>query len=260
MPRKMEEPTVKELGKGNAISKVCAVLSALTAQSPLRLNEISEATGLNRVTALRILEELTEAGFIVRGGNPPRYDFGPEVVAMAAAASRSFNIRDAVRPSLLRLADQSGDTVLLSVRTGAESVVVDRVVGDYPIRANFLDIGSRRPLGIGGGSMALLAWLPPAERDAVLDITCSRIAAYPRIDRAILQDHIAQAQARDYVAMFDIVVEKMGAIGLPLRDAQGRVVAAISITALSERIAEREAALVEMLSQESRAIARQLGR
>jgi DNA-binding IclR family transcriptional regulator len=258
MARRIDAPKVRELAKGNAISKVCSVLSALTMQSPMRLNEISDATGLNRVTALRILEELGETGFISRAGSPPRYDFGPEIVAMSAAASRSFNVRNAVRPSLLRLADLTGDTILLSVRSGAESIVVDRVVGDYPIRANFLDIGSRRPLGVGGGSMALLAWLPQAEQEAVLDITVGRLDIYPRIDRPVLERHIAEARERGFVAMYDIVVEKMGAIGLPLRDAQGQVVAAISIVALSERIAEREAMLVDALNQEARAISRQL--
>ena len=259
MPRKIDAPTVRELAKGNAIAKVCSVLSALTAHSPLRLNEISEATGLHRVTALRILEDLSETGYIARSGNPPRYDFGPEVVAMSAAASRSFSMGDAARPSLLKLADLTGDTILLSVRSGAESIVIDRVVGDYPIRANFLDIGSRRALGIGGGSMALLAWLPHPEREAILEITLGRSGSYPQISRAVLNDHIATATARGYVAMYDIVVQKMGAIGFPLRDAQGQVVAAISIVALSERISEREPMLVEALIQEARAIARHLG-
>lgn len=258
MAKKIAAPTIKDLGKGNAIAKVCAVLNTLTANSPLRLNEISDATGLNRVTALRILEELAETGYITKSGNPPRYDFGPEILAMSAAASRSFNIRDAVRPSLLRLADLTGDTILLSVRSGAESVVVDRVVGNYPIRANFLDIGARRILGIGGGSMALLAWLPIAEREAILDITTSRLDAYPKITREILQEHIDGAVARGYVTMYDIVVEKMGAIGYPLRDAHGQVSAAISVVALSERIAEREKMIVDALAQEAKAILRQL--
>lgn len=256
MPKKLDVQTVKDLAKGNSIAKVCAVLSTLTAKSPLRLNEISDATGLNRVTALRILEDLAQSGFITRSGNPPRYDFGPEIVAMSAAASRSFNVRDAARPSLLRLADLTGDTILLSVRSGAEAIVVDRAVGGFPIRANFLDVGMRRPLGVGGGSMALLAWLPQAEREAILDITANRLESYPSITRVVLQEHIEAATARGYVTMYDIVVQKMGAIGFPLRDTRGQVTAAISVVALSERISEREQMIVEALLQEAKAISR----
>lgn len=259
MPRRSEAPGLRDLAKGNAIAKVCAVLRALGERSPMRLSEIAEATGLNRVTALRILEDLGAAGFVSRSGTPPRYDFGPEVVALSAAASRALDIRAAVRPSLVRLADLSGDTVLLSVRANAEAIVVDRVVGDYPIRANFLDIGSRRPLGVGGGSMALLAWLPDPERDAILDITAQRLAAYPQITPEVLRSHIEAAHRDGFVTMCDIVIEKIGAIGFPLRDAQGQVRAAISIVALSERILERRARLVEALHEEARGIARLLG-
>jgi len=258
MPRRSEPPGLRDLARGNAIAKVCAVLRALGERSPMRLSEIAAATGLNRVTALRILDDLGAAGFVSRGGTPPRYDFGPEVVALSAAASRALNIRDAVRPSLVRLADLSGDTVLLSVRANAEAIVVDRVVGDYPIRANFLDIGSRRPLGVGGGSMALLAWLPGPERDAILETTAQRLERYPRIDRTTLEQHIEKARAQGHVAMYDIVVPRMGAVAVPVHDAAGQVAAAISIVALSDRIAEREADLVEALHREARAIARLL--
>lgn len=256
--KKIEAPTAMELGKGNAISKVCAVLSTLSERSPLRLSEIADATGLNRVTALRILEELTATGFIQRMENPPRYDFGPEVVAIAAAASRSLNIRDIVRPSLLRLADLSGDTVLFSVRSNSEAICVDRVTGDYPIRANFLHIGSRRPLGVGGGSMALLAALPAGERAAVLEITCNHLAAHPRLNRAVLEDHIRAYETQGYVTMYDLVVEKMGAIGYPILDGYGNVLGSISLVALSDRVREREPALVEAMAQEVRQIVRQL--
>ena len=256
--KKIDTCTLRERAKGNAIAKVCAVLSTLSARSPLRLNEISELTGLNRVTALRILEDLGEAGFVARSGNPPRYDFGPEVVAMAAAASRSFNLREIARPSLLRLAELTGDTVLLSLRSGAEAVVVDRAVGDYPIRANFLDIGSRRALGIGGGSMALLASLPAPERDAILDMTCKRLDDYPQITRSVLEAHIEQLREQGYVTMLDIVVNKMGAIGLPLMGRNGELLGAISIVALSERISERREMLVNALNAEARVISRHL--
>lgn len=259
MPRRSEPSGLRDLAKGNAIAKVCAVLRALGERSPMRLSEIAEATGLNRVTALRILDDLGAAGFVSRSGTPPRYNFGPEVVALSAAASRAFNIRDAARPSLVRLADLSGDTVLLSVRASAEAIVVDRVVGDSPIRANFLDVGSRRPLGVGGGSMALLAWIPEPERDAVLEATAQRLETYPRIDRSILERHIAEARARGHVVMYDIVVPRMGAVAVPVRDAAGQVAGAISIVALSDQIAEREAELVEALHREAQAISRQLG-
>lgn len=247
-------------GKMNAIAKVCSVLRSLSANSSLRLSQISSATGLNRVTALRILEELSDNGFIERKGTPPRYSFGPEVLAMAASVSRAHDITNIVRPSLLRLAEYCGDTVLLSVRSGAQAICIDRASGSFPIRANFLDIGSRRPLGIGAGSTALLAWLPKAEKEAILEITCNRLEDFPDISEDVLNQHIEKAIETGYVVMVEVVIEKMGGIGYPIRDAQGGVVAAISIAALTERILEREVLLLAELKREIRKIEIQLTR
>ena len=50
-------------------------------------------------------------------------------------------------------------SAVLSLPSGIESLCIDVEEGTYPIRANYLRVGSRRPLGVGAGSLALLAWL-----------------------------------------------------------------------------------------------------
>ncbi len=247
-------------GQVNAIGKVCAIFKVLSARAPLRLSEVVEATGFNRVTALRILGELVGQRFVTREGNPPRYSLGPEAVAMGSASSLTQDVRSAARPSLLRLADLSEDTVLLSVRSGAESICIDRSVGSFPIQANFLHVGSRRPLGVGAGSMALLAWLPEGERESILDVTERHLGAYPRLGRAVLAGHIRAAQARGYVLMLDIVIDRIGAIGVPIRNREGEVIAAISITALTERIVSREQELAGAIQREVAGIERAIAR
>lgn len=258
MPRQKNGATTAGSSAGNAIGKVCAVLRTLSANPPMRLNAIADATGLNRVTTLRILDELTAQGFVARAGAPPHYSPGPEAVAMGAASSLSVDIRGAARPTLVRLADLSGDTVLLSVKSNAESICIDRAHGTYPVQANFLHVGSRRPLGVGAGSMALLAWLPEIERNSLLDVVEKQLAPYPRITRAVLEEHIQDAQQRGYVYMLDIVVGRIGAIGFPVRNNQGEVVASISIAAISERITEREEQLAKAMATEVEAIRRRL--
>lgn len=247
-----------KLGQGNAIDKVCAIFSLLSERSPLRLTEISQATGLNRVTALRILEALSVNDFIRRSGNPPRYSFGPEVTAMAVN-SQLPDLRELVRPSLMRMADLSGDVALLSVRSGTESICIDRVTGDYPISNRTLEIGTRRPLAIGAGSMALLAWAPPSEHDTIIEITLSRTAeSYPRMTREVILEQIKVARERGYVMLLDIVIEKLGGIARPIFDPGGNVIAAISVTALRERIADREAQLSAALMHEQDRIRKML--
>lgn len=247
-----------KLAQGNSIDKVCAIFSLLSERSPLRLSEISHATGMNRVTVLRILDSLCANDFIQRAGNPARYCFGPEVTAMAVTSPLP-DLRQLVRPSLLRMADISGDVALLSVRSGTDAICIDRITGDYPISNRTLDVGTRRPLGIGAGSMALLAWSDPSEHEAMIDITVSRAAEpYPRMTKTLIQETIFRSREKGYVVLLDVVIEKLGGIACPLYDGNGHIVAAISVTALRERIADRETELATALLHEQERIKRLL--
>lgn len=244
-------PPVPAAPEPNAVQKVCAVLRALAAPAPRRLTELSAETGLNKVTALRILDTLAQEGFAARAADGRSWRPGSELMAFAASAGRPDDLRALARPSLVRLAELSGDTVLLSVRSGVEAVCVEREIGSYPIRANYLDIGSRRPLGVGAGAMALLAWLPDREVDAILGIVVQRLGPYPRLNQAAIRTRVSESRARGYVVLLDQVVDTMGAIGVPVRDAAGRTVAALSIAALTTRIRAREAELAEALRREA---------
>lgn len=245
-------------GDPNSIQKVCVLLRALAAHAPQRLSELSASTRLNKVTALRILETLVQEGFVQRTADGRAYLPGVEALAFAASFKRSDDVRELARAGLVRLAELSEDTALLSVRSGVEAVCVERQVGSYPIRANYLDIGSRRPLGVGAGSMALLAFLPDREVEAVIGVLGARLAPYPRSTPDSMRAEISAARKRGYVVLLDVVIDKMGAIGAPIFDPTGRPIAALSIAALSERIRDREAMLGEALLREADLIKREL--
>lgn len=239
----------------NSVQKSCRILRSLTEPRVSRLSEIAGQAGLNKVTTLRILEVLCREGFIRRDDKTKTYSLGNEVFILAAALRDRDDLRARARPSLVRLAATSEDSVLLSVRSGGtESVCVDREVGSFPIRANYLDIGSRRPLGIGAGAMALLAWQPQAEIEAILPLVEQRLPQYPNISLAWLKSEIARSRERGYTVFLNMLVERMGAVGVPILGPDGTAVAAISIAALSDRLSSRMDQLVGMLKREAEAI------
>jgi DNA-binding IclR family transcriptional regulator len=156
---------------------------------------------------------------------------------------------------MMRLAAFSEDTVLLSVRQGFESVCIDRETGAFPIRAAYLDVGSRRPLGVGAGAMAVFAWLPDDELQVLLEEVAPKLSAYPDFSVQSIRMEIDAARKRGYAIVLNRVVERMGAVGVPIIGLDGRPFAALSIAALSDRLAARESVLVAMLQREARQIA-----
>jgi DNA-binding IclR family transcriptional regulator len=237
------------------VQKICRLLRVLSTPHPLRLADICASTGLHKSTALRLLEALAQEGFVERDAGTKRFILGEESLLLGLAMQARDHVSKRARPWLVRLAALSGDTIILSARRGNEAVCVDREFGTYPIRANYLDIGSRRPLGVGAGSMALLAWLPESEASAILaEIAPAVEARYPRVDRALLEAEMGQAPARGHSMLLDVVVERMGGIGVPVFGSDGKPVAALSIAALTERIAPRLGLLVPALQEAAAAL------
>ena len=242
--------------KFNAIQKVCAILRVLAQNSPLRLTEIADVTSLNKATTLRILSSLIEEGFVSRVAGAKTYELGQEARVMAVSARRSVDIAELAQPSLLRLSEKSADTALLSVRSGVEALYLARSVGSHPLQPNYLQIGSRRPLGVGAGSLALMVWLPDAEIDAIIEVIVPRLAKSPRITPKYLRERIVAARKHGHTVLIDAAYPGMGGVGVPIRDDAGQVVAALSVGASSDRIRRREAELADMLKKEALIVSR----
>lgn len=235
----------------SSVERAMRILRVMSEGSNARLTDIAAAAGLDKATTSRLLESLVRDGFVSRDSETRQFALGPELMVLGAAALRRFDPRPLVRPSLMRLTAQFEDSVVLSIPSGIESLCIDVEEGTYPIRANYLRVGSRRPLGAGAGSLALLAWMPEAEREAALDILAHQMGRYPRITPALLRERIADARERGHVVLLDVVIERMGGIAVPILDPEGRPVAALSIAALNDRILSREAALAQALLHES---------
>ncbi|WP_050422855.1 IclR family transcriptional regulator [Bradyrhizobium tropiciagri] len=254
--RKRPLPEPGQPDKFNAIQKVCAILRVLAQRSPLRLTDIADTTSLNKATALRILNSLIEEGFVSRVTGAKTYELGQEARVMAVGARRSVDIAELAQPSLLRLSERSADTALLSVRSGVEALYLARSVGSHPLQPNYLQIGSRRPLGVGAGALALLVWLPDAEIEAVIEVIVPRLAKSPRITPKFLRERIAVARKAGHTVLLDAAFPGMGGVGVPVRDDAGEVVAALSIGAATDRIRRRETELADMLKKEAQVLAR----
>lgn len=242
----------------NSVQKACRILKALTDPKTRRLTEIATATGLNKVTTLRLLESLATEGLIHRDEATKTYTYGDEAFIVAIALRRRRDLREAARPSMLRLAALSDDTVMLSVQSGTEAVCIEREEGTFPIRANHQEVGSRRPLGVGAGSLALLAWMSDSEFRAVLESTRHRLKAYPALTVRRIEDEATTARTRGYTLILDAVHKGLGGIGMPILGPDGRPLAALSVAGLSERIASSEARLAEALREEVHTISASL--
>ncbi len=191
-----------------------------------------------------------------------RYALGFELYALGLAAGRGFSITTLCEDSVRRVADEAGDTVYLSVRRGDESVCVARETGSYPIKILNLDVGDRRPLGIGSANVALLAALPQAEIEAIVAGLSERLSSLaPRVRESDLLAIIAQVKARGYHFHDGYYLPGVKSLAVAILNPRGEPVAALTIAAVESRMGpERLPGLIALLQRERAVIEQKLSR
>jgi DNA-binding IclR family transcriptional regulator len=204
----------------------------------MRLKDIADAARCGQPTAHRALRDLMAEGFVEQASGGKRYRLALDFFVLAARAGQACGLRELARPTLLRLSATLGDTIFLLVRNGYDAVCLDRIEGPFPIRSFTGDIGGKVPLGIGQGSLAMLAHLPDAEREAVIRFNMPRLLDRGFIDEPALRCAIEAARAQGWVNLNTGLIPGMAGVAVPVFDAQRRVVAALSVGTLAERLRE----------------------
>src|SRR5512140_674999 len=167
-------------------------------RSGLRLSEVVQHAHLERSTARRILKCLVAEGLVTQDEESRRYFLGPLVFELGLAAAPRFNLVDICRPSLQRIAEKSGDTVFLTVRSGYDSVCLDRHEGSFPIKALMMEPGTRRPLGAGAGGLALLMLLPDEVVKEIVAANAVRFGTYNRLTLPSFMRMLGRARTLGY--------------------------------------------------------------
>lgn len=232
-----------ESGANQNIGRATLVMSALgeAGANGLRLTDVVRVTGLGNATVHRVLVGLVTYGWAEQDPETGRFFLGMRLMAWGAMSSERFGFSRWIDPALVRLAQRTADTAYLMARVGDEAICVAQHEGAFPIKALTLRAGDRRPLGIGAGTLALLAFLPDDEVERILAEQAEQRARFA-IDEPTLRGLIAKTRRLGH-AFNDIHVipglgpiADMSAVAVPICHANGRPFAAISIAALSSRM------------------------
>jgi DNA-binding IclR family transcriptional regulator len=225
----------------------------------IRLVDFADQMELERPTAHRLLKALTAEGMLTQHAESRRYSLGSLVFELGLAAAHQFNLHDICQPVLTMLAEQTGDTSFLFVRSGNDAVCIARVQGTYPIQTPAVPVGSRQPLGVNGGGLALLSALPKQEVKEILDAVAPRLSVYGNLDVEQLLEHWMHSRRVGYALIGNRAVPGVTAMGLPVMSETGLPIAAITVAAINSRMVEgRAAEILPLLKNAAQEMARLL--
>ncbi|HZG20856.1 MAG TPA: IclR family transcriptional regulator [Herbaspirillum sp.] len=218
------------------------------------LSQLVVQSGLKQPTVHRLLLALVRGGLVEQEESTKKYYLGYESYVLGMLAGDRFGIQQQARGSVARLAHVSQDTAFLTIRRGHFSVCMHREEGAYPIRAHVLSVGDRHPLGIGAGSIAILAALNDDEVEEILTDNAEIYKAhYPAVTAGKLRELVGETREKGFSAHRGLVHPGSWGIGVAVYDEFGQPSAALSIGAVDTRLSDeqRQQSLAALMQEEA---------
>lgn len=221
-----------------SLERVLLVLEALArAPQGLGLMELARQLRLPKAGAFRIITTLLYHGYVQRDPATGRIALTRKILTLGNAAICQYDIIEQALPIMRRLRDATGETIQLNTHIGIEGLVLDQVPGLHEIRI-VVDPGTRFGLHCSAPGKAILAFLPDAERDAIL-----AAMPFPRRSPTTITDplrfraELERVKKQGYgVDRAEGIVVGLHCISAPVFDQSAYPVAALTVTAPAMRV------------------------
>jgi IclR family pca regulon transcriptional regulator len=238
-----------------SLDRGLAVLRAFDAEHPrLGLSDVARATGLTRAAARRFLLTLVRLGYVRVDGR--EFSLRPRVLELGWSYLSGLTLPEVAGPHLEALVARVRESSSVSVLDGDEIVYVARVPTKR-IMTVLIAVGTRFPAHSTSMGRVLLAGLPHAELAAYLQraeftLHTDRTVTDPVELRAVVE-HVRR---QGYAVVDQELEAGLRSAAAPIRDADGRVVAAVNVSAHASRtsMTELEEVLVPELLETARRI------
>lgn len=232
---------VEEADTVQAVTRALMILEGLAhAGRPVSLSELAQRLGLKLTTAHRLLSTLVACGFAEQEPVTQRYRLGIKALEIGNAALATTDLRTAARPYLRELVDRLNETANLAILDRGEVVYIDQVESTQIVIVKmFARIGSRGPAHCTASGKVLLAGLPDEELAFLLrKMPLERFTERTITDPELLLAELRRIRAQGFALDRGERDEGVFCVAAPVKNHEGKVIAAISLSAPAVRIDE----------------------
>jgi DNA-binding IclR family transcriptional regulator len=246
-------------GPVQSVDRAVAILEILARDGEAGVTEVARELDVHKSTASRLLAALDRRELVTQDTARGKFRLGVGIVRLAGAVSRKLDVVQESRPVCRALAQEVGETVNLAILSGRDALYLDQVAGPAALSPHNW-AGQRIPLHATSDGKVLLAYLPEGELTACLAPPLARFTDRTITDLAEFGELLAEVRRRGFATAVEELEAGLTAIAVPVRNAEGNVIASISVSGPSFRIpAERIPALAAAAGRAAAEVSRRLG-
>lgn len=211
-----------------SIRKAFRILELLAESSPRGVTEIAHGLGLEKSSVSRLLKGLAEIGYAAPDARRGQYHASPRVLLLAQRYLEADPLVREAQPVLRRLAQDARASAHVAVLVEGDLVIVAKEPSPERIQVH-TRVGGHTPLHASAMGKVLLAGLPEKELGPFLARTLERFTDRTITDPRKLRKALREVRTRGYALESEEEHPGVGCIGAPVRDAEGRWIAAMSV-------------------------------
>lgn len=218
-----------------ALERGLQVLHAFSERSALSVSEASDLTGFSRPTVRRLLLTLQQLGYVEHDGG--RYHLTPRVLTLAYSYLSGVQLSRIAQPHLEHVAETINESCSMGALDDTDVVYLAGVPTRWVMRVT-MTLGARLPAHATSLGRAILAHRSPAELERYFErADLHALTAHTITDAAELRRELAVIRDQGWALVDQEFEVGLRSLGVPVRDPDGEVVAAVNCSTHVDRAA-----------------------
>ncbi|HYE82359.1 MAG TPA: IclR family transcriptional regulator [Clostridia bacterium] len=219
-----------------SVSRAVQVLNCFEKHEELGVTEISKMMELHKSTAFGLIATLEECRLLEKNEDTGKYRLGLELFRLGTKVNSS--LRGIVIPYLERLVSLYGETVNLVSADDTYVIYLEKVESSHSMRICTM-VGGRLPIYCTAVGKAILANLPEAEADSIIErMDFRKFTDNTICDKEKLLKYLAYAKEKGYAEESEELELGLSCVAAPIFNHFGRAFAAISVSGPASRMTE----------------------
>lgn len=215
------------------------IIKAFSEETPtLTISEAAKITGYSRPTVRRFLLTLENLGYAESRNGV--FSLTAHTLTLGYAYLSTQNIWNIAHPIMRNFVEQTGESSSIGVLDDTDVIYVARVPTKRIMTIN-LNVGSRLPANVTSMGHVLLAHLSHQEFDNYLEkATFEKYTENSIAKKEKLIEELKKVRERGWAGVDQQLEEGLRSIAVPIRNAEGKVIAAMNCSAHAGRISREK--------------------
>jgi DNA-binding IclR family transcriptional regulator len=192
-------------------------------------SQVAAALGIPKSSLTALLRDLVSRGYLAYDADTARFGIGSHILTLSQAFLRNLNIVKLGQPIVAALYEQTGEFSAFGIPKGVDYVIICAESMPLPL-AHSLQIGERGPMFCSATGKAILAFLPPEQRDSIIAASNLRaFTAATKTDPVAIRTELLEVRAQGLAFAREENLPGIVAMAAPVFNATGQVVGAVSV-------------------------------